>query len=106
MWFNNALIYQCQLDNTDPLTDFLAENALKPCPPHARFIYGWLPVLQHGMVLMGVPYSEPALTQTTTGGTPYGVTHVAGLEHAPLSADEISLAKHMGERLARFALRA
>jgi recombination associated protein RdgC len=50
MWFNNALIYQCQLDNTEPLTDLLAENALKPCPPHARFIYGWLPVLQHEFV--------------------------------------------------------
>ncbi len=64
-----------------------------------------LPLLHHGMILMGLPYSEPALTQTTTGGTPYGVTHVAGLHHAPLSADEITLAKHMGERLARLALR-
>jgi len=64
-----------------------------------------LPLLHHGMVIMGVPYSEPVLSQTTTGGTPYGVTHVAGLMHAPLSTDEITLAQHMGERLARFALR-
>ncbi|OYV56032.1 MAG: NAD(P)H:quinone oxidoreductase, type IV [Legionella sp. 21-45-4] len=63
-----------------------------------------LPLFHHGMVLMGLPYSEPALTQTTTGGTPYGVTHVAGMDHAPLSGDEINLAKHMGQRLARLAL--
>ena len=46
MWFNNALIYQYTLENPTELANFLAEEALKPCPPHARFIYGWLPVIQ------------------------------------------------------------
>lgn len=46
MWFNNALIYQYTLENPEGLADFLAEEALKPCPPHARFIFGWLPVIQ------------------------------------------------------------
>ncbi|MDP3705891.1 MAG: recombination-associated protein RdgC [Legionellaceae bacterium] len=43
MWFNNALIYQYELDQSIDLVTVLQEEALKPCPPHARFIYGWLP---------------------------------------------------------------
>lgn len=65
-----------------------------------------LPLLHHGMVLIGSPYTEPALNTTQTGGTPYGVTHVSGLSNnLPLSADEISLAKKLGERLGRCALK-
>lgn len=45
MWFNNALIYQYTLDETQDLADLLSQDALKPCPPHARFIYGWLPAV-------------------------------------------------------------
>jgi recombination associated protein RdgC len=45
MWFNNALIYQCTLPDNTNLNDLLQADALKPCPPHARFIYGWLPVI-------------------------------------------------------------
>ena len=40
-----------------------------------------LPLLHHGMYLVGLPYTEPALSQTTTGGTPYGPTHVSGTEN-------------------------
>ena len=50
MWFNNALIYQYELDEACDLTAFLAENILKPCPPHARFTYGWLPVFTDELV--------------------------------------------------------
>ena len=65
-----------------------------------------LPLLHHGMVLLGLPYTEPALSTTQTGGTPYGVTHVAGVSNdKPLSADEITLAKQLGERIALFAQR-
>lgn len=46
MWFNNALIYQYTLENTTELSNFFAEQALKPCPPHARFVYGWLPAIE------------------------------------------------------------
>ena len=64
-----------------------------------------LPLLHHGMVLLGLPYTEEALNNTKTGGTPYGVTHVAGMNQAvSLSQDEITLAKRMGERLGRMAL--
>jgi NAD(P)H dehydrogenase (quinone) len=63
-----------------------------------------LPLLHHGMLMLGVPYTEPALSHTKSGGTPYGVTHVAGIENnKSLSDDEIILAKHLGERLARMA---
>lgn len=65
-----------------------------------------LPLLHHGMLLLGSPYTEPALNTTTSGGTPYGVTHVAGVSNdKPLSQDEITLAKGLGERLARMALK-
>ncbi len=64
-----------------------------------------LPLIHHGMLIMGVPYTEPALSQTQTGGTPYGVTHVAGADNEnAFSADENSLAQAMGERLARLAM--
>ncbi|ARB91543.1 recombination-associated protein RdgC [Legionella longbeachae] len=50
MWFNNALIYQYELDDTCDLAVSLAENILKPCPPHARFVYGWLPLIADEMI--------------------------------------------------------
>lgn len=60
-----------------------------------------LPLLHQGMILMGLPYSEPRLNTTETGGTPYGVTHVAGADGSKsLSEDEIALAKSAGKRLA------
>ncbi|RUR19520.1 NAD(P)H:quinone oxidoreductase [Legionella sp. km535] len=64
-----------------------------------------LPLLHHGMFILGVPYTESALNTTVTGGTPYGVTHVSGVANDhPLSQDEITLARHLGERLGRVAL--
>jgi NAD(P)H dehydrogenase (quinone) len=63
-----------------------------------------IPLFHHGMLLLGVPYTEPALNNTRTGGTPYGVTHVAGIDNNhELSTDEITLAKNLGERIARVA---
>ncbi|MDF1758705.1 MAG: recombination-associated protein RdgC [Legionellaceae bacterium] len=50
MWFNNALIYQYELEQDENLTELLAEERLKPCPPHARFIYGWLPAVADELV--------------------------------------------------------
>lgn len=44
MWFGNALVYHYELDNDVDFTELLADEILKPCPPHARFIYGWSPV--------------------------------------------------------------
>ena len=64
-----------------------------------------LPLLHHGMLLVGIPFTERGLNQTRTGGTPYGATHVAGLASQPgaLSEDEIALAQAQGKRLAGIA---
>ncbi|MDN4504186.1 NAD(P)H:quinone oxidoreductase [Alteromonadaceae bacterium BrNp21-10] len=63
-----------------------------------------LPLLHHGMLFMGVPYSEPALNKTQTGGTPYGVSHVSGMQgKTELSDDEIALCIAQGKRLAKVA---
>ncbi|MDR0779633.1 MAG: NAD(P)H:quinone oxidoreductase [Pseudomonadales bacterium] len=65
-----------------------------------------LPLLHHGMLLCGVPYSEAVLSTTQSGGTPYGPSHVAGVQdQQPLSADEIQLCRALGQRLARIALK-
>lgn len=62
------------------------------------------PLLHHGMVITGVPYSEQALLDTRSGGTPYGPTHVAGTDADPSLTDhEISLARALGRRLATLA---
>ena len=60
-----------------------------------------LPLLHHGMLLTGLPYTEPALSTTTTGGTPYGSSHISGPSGNPiLSDDENRLAFVQGQRLA------
>lgn len=60
-----------------------------------------LPLLHHGMVVLGLPYTEPALNRTETGGTPYGASHVAGLDSKrPLSDDEKQLCTVLGRRVA------
>jgi NAD(P)H dehydrogenase (quinone) len=66
-----------------------------------------LPLMHHGMLLLGIPYTETALMQTQTGGTPYGASHFSrsgGTDGSPLSSDEKTLAKVLGARLARAAL--
>jgi NAD(P)H dehydrogenase (quinone) len=65
-----------------------------------------LPLLHHGMLIVGTPYSETMLSTTTSGGTPYGPSHVAGSEsNQPLSAEEKQLCIAQGKRLAQIALK-
>ena len=65
-----------------------------------------LPLLHHGCVIAGIPYTEPALNTTRTGGSPYGASHVAGLRDDPqLSDDEAVLARALGRRIAQLAAR-
>ena len=60
-----------------------------------------MPLLHHGMMIVGVPYAEPALNRTQRGGSPYGASHVSGALHdQPVSADERELAIAQGRRLA------
>lgn len=64
-----------------------------------------LPLLHHGMLIVGVPYTEAALFDTRTGGSPYGATHLATAWNTALSKDEIAVAHALGARVARIALR-
>jgi len=60
-----------------------------------------LPLLHHGMLITGLPYSEPALTSTASGGTPYGASHVCGPDaKLPVTETERQLCLALGKRLA------
>jgi NAD(P)H dehydrogenase (quinone) len=63
-----------------------------------------MPLLHHGMVIVGLPYTEPDLSSTRSGGTPYGATHVSGAANdRPVTDEESRLAFALGKRLASLA---
>jgi NAD(P)H dehydrogenase (quinone) len=65
-----------------------------------------LPLLHHGMLIVGLPYTEPELSLTTSGGTPYGASHTAGTaSDAPLTEHEKKLCIALGRRLAEVAVK-
>ena len=65
-----------------------------------------LPLLHHGMLVMGLPYTNPELMTTTSGGSPYGPTHWSGIDgNKPVTDDEKRLAIAMGRRLAETAVK-
>jgi NAD(P)H dehydrogenase (quinone) len=65
-----------------------------------------IPLMHHGMVMLGLPYSEPELSSTASGGTPYGPSHVAGVaDDKPITDDERKLCIALGKRLAETALK-
>lgn len=65
-----------------------------------------LPLLHHGMLLLGIPYTQAELMTTSTGGTPYGASHWSGVSGTqPISADTRALAIALGQRLAQTAIK-
>ena len=65
-----------------------------------------IPMLHHGMIYCGIPYSEAALTATSTGGTPYGASHLAGSDSLnEISNDERDLCVALGKRLSTLTLK-
>ena len=65
-----------------------------------------LPLIHHGMLIVGLPYSEPALSATQSGGTPYGASHIGGaMDDKPITDDEKKLCIALGKRLAETALK-
>ena len=65
-----------------------------------------VPLLHHGCVIAGIPFTEPALSSTRSGGTPYGASHVAGAQDDPEpSEEEALLARALGKRIAQLARR-
>jgi NAD(P)H dehydrogenase (quinone) len=92
LWMNGSLIDK-------PAGAFTSTSSLHG-GQESTLLTMMLPLLHHGMVLSGIPYSEPTLTTTTSGGTPYGATHV---ESESLSEDEIQLCRAQGMRIAQLA---
>ena len=97
LWMTGALIDK-------PASVFTSSQSLHG-GQEATLLTMMVPLLHHGMVLVGLPYSEGALSRTTSGGTPYGVSHHAGRQGEGLSADEIELCRAQGARLAKLALK-
>ncbi|KRA14449.1 MULTISPECIES: NAD(P)H:quinone oxidoreductase [unclassified Lysobacter] len=65
-----------------------------------------VPLLHHGCVILGIPYTEPTLSSTRGGGTPYGASHVAGSQDDPQpSEDEAKLARVLGRRVAELVVK-
>ena len=65
-----------------------------------------LPLLHHGMLVMGLPYTQPELNATRSGGTPYGASHFAGIgDDQPISEHERTLCVAQGRRLAEIVLK-
>lgn len=65
-----------------------------------------IPLMHHGMLIAGIPYCEAELSSTTSGGTPYGPSHLAGAEGSnPISEEEAALCHAFGKRLAELAMK-
>ncbi|MEN8851525.1 MAG: NAD(P)H:quinone oxidoreductase [Glaciecola sp.] len=94
-WLNGSLIDK-------PACVFTSSSSMHG-GQEATLLSMQIPLLHHGMVICGLPYSNSALHTTVTGGSPYGVTHVSMDNTQTLSTDELVLARSQGERLATLA---
>jgi NAD(P)H dehydrogenase (quinone) len=100
LWLGGALVDK-------PAAVFTSTGSLHG-GQEATLLSMMVPLLHHGMVLMGLPYTESALSSTTTGGTPYGASHWAGAisgRKGGLSQEEKALCLALGRRLADLSLR-
>jgi len=96
LWLSGQLIDK-------PATVFTSSSSLHG-GQESTLLSMMLPLFHHGMVMCGVPYSNAELSSTQTGGTPYGVSHVAGMTNdTALSGDEEQLCVATGKRLATLA---
>jgi NAD(P)H dehydrogenase (quinone) len=98
LWLSGAMINK-------PAAVFTSSSSLHG-GQESTLLSMMLPLMHHGMVLMGLPYSEPSLMSTQTGGTPYGASHMAGQQSdRALDNDELSLCRALGKRVAKAALK-
>jgi len=96
LWFSHALVNK-------PASVFTATASLHG-GQESTLLSMMLPLLHHGMLITGIPYTEADLTTTQTGGTPYGATRVIGAEgKTPFSEEEQRLCRALGKRLAQTA---
>lgn len=97
LWLNGSLINK-------PAAAFTSTSSMHG-GQESTLLSMMLPLLHHGMLITGIPYSESTLANTTTGGTPYGASHYAGLEQSnQLHHDEKQLCQALGQRVATLAL--
>ncbi|MFQ5487432.1 MAG: NAD(P)H:quinone oxidoreductase [Gammaproteobacteria bacterium] len=98
LWLSGALIGK-------PAAVFTSTSSLHG-GQESTLLSMMLPLLHHGMLLLGLPYSEPDLLHTTAGGTPYGASHFAGPANShPFTEEEQRLCLALGRRLAQTAQR-
>jgi NAD(P)H dehydrogenase (quinone) len=97
LWLSGALIDK-------PAAVFTSTSSLHG-GQESTLLSMMLPLLHHGMLIAGLPYSEPGLMATTSGGSPYGATHWAGDDNSrPVDDNEAALCRALGRRVARLAL--
>ena len=83
-----------------PFVTFTSSNSLHG-GQESTLLTMAIPMLHHGMIYCGIPYSEPSINKTESGGSPYGATHFAGTENgAEISEDETNSCLALGKRLA------
>jgi NAD(P)H dehydrogenase (quinone) len=97
LWLKGSL-------NGKPAAAFTSTNSLHG-GQESTLLSMMLPLLHHGMVISGIPYSESDLSSTQSGGTPYGASHHASHDNAALRPEEIRLCKALGKRVASLATR-
>lgn len=98
LWIKGALVHK-------PAAVFSSSGSMHG-GQEMTLISMMIPLLHHGMIIAGLPYTEESLSNTITGGTPYGPTHVAGHKNnLPISQDEENLCKAMGTRIATLGLK-
>lgn len=96
LWMSGALINK-------PACVFTSTSSLHG-GQEATLLTMMIPLLHHGMLLMGIPYSEPTLMNTVSGGTPYGASHWAGVDgQRALDSNELVLCRAQGQRLGLLA---
>ena len=97
LWMSGALIGK-------PAATFTSTSSLHG-GQETTLISMMLPLLHHGMLILGLPYSEPDLSETRTGGTPYGASHLSGTQSdLPLSEEEKRLSQALGKRVAEVVI--
>ena len=91
-WLNNTL--------ENKLGGVFTSTSSLHCGQETTLLSMMLPLLHHGMIVAGVPYSEKALTSTTSGGTPYGPSHVSHNQKSELTEEEKKICLTYGKRFA------
>ncbi len=104
-WDGTSLLWQRGALAGKPATVFTSTASLHG-GQETTLVSMMLPLLHHGMLILGLPYTQPELNATRAGGTPYGASHVAGIgDDRPIDAHERTLCIAQGKRLAQIAVK-